>query len=77
MNMSTRDFLDIRRVKILGCGSAYIAGLAGAHLIESLARLPASAEPASEFRYRNPVIEGDTLYQIADPASPGRKVLQR
>src|SRR6266851_2739946 len=34
----------------------------GAHLIEQLARLPAHAEPASEFRYRNPVIERDTLY---------------
>ncbi|HJY38767.1 MAG TPA: isomerizing glutamine--fructose-6-phosphate transaminase, partial [Steroidobacteraceae bacterium] len=51
-----------RRVKILGCGSAYIAGCAGAHLIEQLARIPAQAEPASEFRYRNPVVEQDTLY---------------
>jgi len=34
----------------------------GAHLIEQLARLPAHAEAASEFRYRNPVIERDTLY---------------
>ncbi len=47
---------------MLGCGSAYIAGLLGAGMIEQLARLPASAEPASEFRYRNPVIEPDTLY---------------
>ena len=49
-------------MKLLGCGSAYYAGLAGAHLIESLVRIPASAEPAAEFRYRNPVIERDTLY---------------
>ena len=49
-------------MKILGCGSAYIAGCVGAHLIEQLARIPAHAEPASEFRYRNPVIEPDTLY---------------
>jgi glucosamine--fructose-6-phosphate aminotransferase (isomerizing) len=54
--------VDIQRIKILGCGSAYIAGCLGAHLIEQLARLPAHAEPASEFRYRNPVIERDTLY---------------
>ena len=47
---------------ILGCGAAYIAGVMGAHLIEQLARLPCQAEPASEFRYRNPVIEMDTLY---------------
>ena len=53
--MAARELLEIRRVKILGCGSAYIAGCAGAHLIEQLARIPAHAEPASEFRYRNPV----------------------
>jgi glucosamine--fructose-6-phosphate aminotransferase (isomerizing) len=52
----------VRRVKILGCGSAFIAGSVGAHMIEQLARIPAHAEPASEFRYRNPVVEQDTLY---------------
>src|SRR5436309_5692652 len=62
IELAAHELLDIRRVKILGCGSAYIAGAIGAHLIEQLARLPARAEPASEFRYRNPVIERDTLY---------------
>lgn len=62
VEMAARELLQIRRVKLLGCGSAYIAGCAGAHLIEQLARIPAHAEPASEFRYRNPVIEQDTLY---------------
>ena len=62
VEMAARELLEIRRVKILGCGSAYIAGCVGAHLIEQLARIPAHAEPASEFRYRNPVIEQDTLY---------------
>src|SRR6185312_14585242 len=62
VELAARELLEIRRVKILGCGSAYIAGCAGAHLIEQLARIPAQAEPASEFRYRNPVIEQDTLY---------------
>jgi len=59
---ATRELLETRRVKILGCGSAWIAGRAGAQLIEQLARLPADAEPAAEFRYRNPIIEQDTLY---------------
>jgi glucosamine--fructose-6-phosphate aminotransferase (isomerizing) len=54
--------LDVRRVKILGCGTAFITGAVGAHLIEQLARIPADAEPASEFRYRNAVVERDTLY---------------
>ena len=59
---AARELLEVRRVKILGCGSAHIAGSMGAQLIEQLARVPAHAEPASEFRYRNPVIEPDTLY---------------
>jgi glucosamine--fructose-6-phosphate aminotransferase (isomerizing) len=59
---AARELLEVRRVKILGCGSAHIAGLMGAQLIEQLARVPAHAEPASEFRYRHPVIEHDTLY---------------
>ncbi|MDJ0867462.1 MAG: glutamine--fructose-6-phosphate transaminase (isomerizing) [Myxococcota bacterium] len=62
LELSARDLLEIRRVKLLGCGSAYYAGQVGAGLIESLARVPADAEPAAEFRYRNPVIEKDTLY---------------
>ena len=62
LEMDARALLEVRRVKILGCGSAYISGCMGAHLIEQLARIPASAEPASEFRYRNPVIEPDCLY---------------
>jgi glucosamine--fructose-6-phosphate aminotransferase (isomerizing) len=62
IELAPHELVDIQRIKILGCGSAYIAGCLGAHLIEQLARLPAHAEPASEFRYRNPVIERDTLY---------------
>jgi glucosamine--fructose-6-phosphate aminotransferase (isomerizing) len=62
LEMAARELLEVRRVKILGCGSAFIAASLGAHMIEQLARLPANAEPASEFRYRNPVIERDTLY---------------
>lgn len=62
LEMAARELLEVKRVKIIGCGSAFIAGSVGAHLIEQLARVAAHAEPASEFRYRNPVIEQDTLY---------------
>ena len=62
LNMDARETRAIRRVKILGCGSAYYVGQMGASLIEELARIPADAEAASEFRYRDPVIEPDTLY---------------
>jgi len=62
LNLDPHQTREIKRVKILGCGSAYYAGQLGAGLIEDLARVPADAEVASEFRYRNPVIEPDTLY---------------
>ena len=62
LELDARELLEVRRVKILGCGSAYISGAMGAQLVEQLARIPTHAEPASEFRYRNPVIEQDTLY---------------
>lgn len=62
LNLDARGARAMRRVKILGCGSAYHAGLIGAQLIEELARVPADAEPASEFRYRNAVVDPDTLY---------------
>ncbi len=64
LNMDARETRAIRRVKILGCGSAYYVGQMGAALIEELARIPADAEAASEFRYRNPIIEPDTLYVV-------------
>lgn len=62
LNLDNRDLRAVRRVKILGCGSAFYVGQMGATLIEELARVPADAEAASEFRYRNPIIEPDTLY---------------
>ncbi|WP_110180988.1 glutamine--fructose-6-phosphate transaminase (isomerizing) [Nocardioides solisilvae] len=62
LHLDPRELRGVRRVKVLGCGSAYYVGQMGAGLVEELARIPADAEPASEFRYRNPIIEPDTLY---------------
>jgi glucosamine--fructose-6-phosphate aminotransferase (isomerizing) len=62
LNLSVREAREFKRVKIVGCGSACYAGDLGAQLIEDLARMPATSESASEFRYRNPVVEPDTLY---------------
>ncbi|MEV8478263.1 glutamine--fructose-6-phosphate transaminase (isomerizing) [Streptomyces sp. NPDC051173] len=62
LNLDARDARAVRRVKILGCGTSYHAGQIGAQMIEELARIPSDAEPASEFRYRNPVVDPDTLY---------------
>jgi glucosamine--fructose-6-phosphate aminotransferase (isomerizing) len=84
LNLGPRDLRGFRRVKILGCGSAYYVGQIGAQLIEELARMPADAEAASEFRYRNPVIEPDTLYvavsqsgETADTAFAVREVKRK
>jgi glucosamine--fructose-6-phosphate aminotransferase (isomerizing) len=84
LNLGPRELRSFRRVKILGCGSAYYAGQIGAAMIEELARIPADAEPASEFRYRNPIIEPDTLYvavsqsgETADTAFAVREVRRK
>lgn len=62
LNLTPRELRGFNRIKILGCGSAYYVGQIGALMIEEIARIPADAEAASEFRYRNPIIEADTLY---------------
>ena len=51
----------VRRVLLIGCGSAYHVGMAARTVIEQLARVPADAELASEFRYRGPILEEGTL----------------
>lgn len=52
---------DIRRLIIVGCGSAYHVGVCARYVIERLARIPVTVEIASEFRYRNPVFTGGEL----------------
>ena len=51
----------VKRLYIVGCGSAYHVGVAARYVFESLARLPVEVDVASEFRYRNPVLEPDSL----------------
>ena len=59
--MDTDSLKQIRRVTILACGTAYHAGLIGKYAIESLARIPCDVEAASEFRYRDPILDEHTL----------------
>ncbi len=61
-DLTPRDLVKVPRVTILGCGTSYHAALVGAYSIEHLARVPATAEIASEFRYRNPIVDPDGLY---------------
>jgi glucosamine--fructose-6-phosphate aminotransferase (isomerizing) len=56
-----RELVGTRRFIITACGTAWHAGLVGEYLLEDLARIPAEVEYASEFRYRNPVIEPGTV----------------
>ena len=58
---SQRQLQQLQRVVLLGMGSSLHAAQVGAQMIERLARLPATAENASEFRYRKPVVDGHTL----------------
>jgi glucosamine--fructose-6-phosphate aminotransferase (isomerizing) len=52
---------DVQRIMIVSCGTAYHAGLVGKYYLENLARLAVEVDVASEFRYRNPIIDGSTL----------------
>ena len=55
---------NVRRLYIIGCGSAYHVGMAARYVFESLARIPVEVDVASEFRYRNPVLESDSLAMV-------------
>ena len=55
------DFDKISRIQLVACGSAYHAGLFGEYIFESLLKIPARCETASEFRHRRPVLDGSTL----------------
>ena len=58
----TKEDLDgIRKMYIVACGTAYHAGLVGKYAIEKLAKVPVEVDIASEFRYRNPIINDKTL----------------
>ncbi len=62
LDMEPRDLLQVQRVKIIAAGTSYYASMIGAYLIERIARIPAAAELSSEVRYKNPIVEANTLY---------------
>ncbi len=61
LNLSDEQIRNLSRVVILACGTSYHAGLIGRYLLEEWARLPAESDIASEWRYRRPVIDDNTL----------------
>jgi glucosamine--fructose-6-phosphate aminotransferase (isomerizing) len=61
MRLSEQDLRDIDKVFIVACGTAYHAGLVAKYAIEHWTRIPCEVELASEFRYRDPVLDRSTL----------------
>jgi glucosamine--fructose-6-phosphate aminotransferase (isomerizing) len=64
LNMSTRDLLNVERVRIVAAGTSLHAGMVGMYLLESVARIPCTVEISSELRYRNPIVERNTLHFV-------------
>jgi len=61
LNLSDEDLLKVNRIVLTACGTSWHAALVGEYMLEELARLPAEVEYASEFRYRNPLVDEHTL----------------
>jgi glucosamine--fructose-6-phosphate aminotransferase (isomerizing) len=64
MNITPQEFKSFDRVMIAACGTSWHAGLAGKYMLEQLARVPVEVDYASEFRYRDPVINERTLLLV-------------
>ena len=83
-NLTDRQMLKFDRVVIVGAGSSLNAGMIGKYAIEDLARLPVEVEPASEFRYRHPLVDERMLLvalsqsgETADTLAAMREAKQR
>ena len=63
-NITESDFKRFTSIKIAACGTSWHAGLAGKYMIEQLARVPVDVDYASEFRYRDPVMDEKTLLLV-------------
>jgi glucosamine--fructose-6-phosphate aminotransferase (isomerizing) len=61
LNLVQQELRGIRRIIIIACGTSFYAGKVGEYLIEEMAGIPVEVEYASEFRYRNPILEEKTI----------------
>lgn len=89
LNMTDDELREIKKLHIVACGSAYHAGMTGKYVLEGLARIPVEVDLASEFRYRNPILEegamvivisqsgetADTLAALREAKTRGFRVL--
>jgi len=61
LGLSPRELATINRIAVVACGTSLYAGMVGQYAFEGLTGIPANAEQAAEFRYRNPIIGPDTM----------------
>ena len=64
LNMTDEEMKAINKIMIVACGSAYHAGVTSKYVFEGLSRIPVEVDVASEFRYRNPILEEGTLVVV-------------
>ncbi len=84
LNMTDEQLLAIDNIVITACGTSWHSALIGEHMIEELTRIPVEVEYASEFRYRNPIVNARTLCivisqsgETADTLAAMREAKQR
>ncbi len=84
ITVSEQELARVKRITITACGTSWHAGLIGEYMLEDLAGIPVDVQYASEFRYKNPVIEDDTLVlaisqsgETADTLAALREARQR
>ena len=61
MGLSDEEIKEVEGIKVVACGSAWHVGMAGQYVMEDLTQIPVRVELASEFRYRKPLLGGNTL----------------
>lgn len=61
LGMTDEEIRKIKKIYIVACGSAYHTGVSAKYVFEGLARIPVEVDLASEFRYRNPILDDETL----------------
>ncbi len=84
LNLSDEQLAKVHRIVITACGTSWHSGLIGEYMLEEMARIPVEVEYASEFRYRNPVVDEHTLVigvsqsgETADTLAAIREAKQR
>lgn len=64
LGMTEEEIREVKKITIVACGSAYHAGMTGKYIFEGMSRIPVEVDVASEFRYRDPILEEGTLVII-------------